>query len=114
MTEAAARLLDSVNSAVRAKMVYEANQPEQFNWHFVPLNDVAKRVSTRKGVSFEDLGDEGREAVLGLLKAAASPEGFSWCRQVMEREAILAELEPGNAWFRKTGWYFVTLFGKPA
>jgi hypothetical protein len=114
MMNAALRFLDSVKSADRARIVFPANDPEQFNWHFVPLNDAAKKISTRKGVSFEDLTDEGRAAALDMLKAVASPEAVRWCREVMEREAILAEFEPKNAWFRKTGWYFVTVFGKPA
>jgi hypothetical protein len=32
----------------------------------------------------------------------------------MAREEVLAELEPQNAWFRKPGWYFVSVFGTPA
>src|SRR5215207_5063409 len=64
MTEAALRFLDSVKIADRAKIVFPENDPEQFNWHFVPLHDSAKRISTRKGVSFEDLSAEGRGAAL--------------------------------------------------
>jgi hypothetical protein len=114
MMEAALRLLDGVKSADRAKIAFPADDPERFNWHFVPLNDAVKKSSTRKGVSFEELGDKGRGSAMDLLKEVASLDGVRWCREVMEREDILAEFEPRNAWFRKTGWYFVTVFGKPA
>lgn len=114
MTEAAKRLLDGLTKEQRAKVAFADDSAERFNWHFVPLNDTAKKASTRTGVSLDDLGADAKTATLDLLKGVTGADGFKWCRTVMEREAILAELEPNNAWFRKPGWYFVTVYGTPA
>lgn len=114
LLDAASRFLDGLKADDRAKVVFKAEDAERFNWHFVPLNDAAKKVSTRTGLALDDLSKDARAAALDVLKAVTSPDGFKWCQAVMEREAILAELEPQNAWFRKPGWYFVTVYGKPA
>ncbi len=112
--EAGRQLVDALSSSTREKVLLPFDHAEKFNWDFVPLNDTSKRISTRKGISLDDCTREARTAVLALLRSSVSQQGYEWCKAIMEREAILAELEPRNAWFRKPGWYFVTLYGQPA
>ncbi|MFO0814387.1 MAG: DUF3500 domain-containing protein [Gemmatales bacterium] len=114
IVEAGDRLLDAVGKSGQEKLLYQYEDAERFNWDFVPLNNTTTRQSTRKGIMLDDLNADGKGAALALLQACTSKDGYQWCLDIMAREAILAELEPRNAWFRKPGWYFITFYGKPA
>jgi len=114
VTEAPDRFLDGLKAADRARAQFAFDDDERFHWHFIPLNENSTKTSSRRGVPLDDMTPQSKAAALDLMKSVGSPDGFKWCQTVMEREAILAELEPQNAWFRKPGWYFVTIYGKPA
>jgi hypothetical protein len=114
LAAAAARLLGAASAEERTRMLFPLDHTERFQWHFVPLHDARKKVPTRKGVALDDMNPALRAMTMELLRSALSAEGFTQARAIMEREAILAELEPANAWFRRTGWYFLTFFGTPA
>lgn len=114
MAAAATRMLAGVTSDQRTAMKFPVTHAERYEWHFVPLNDTVKKVSTRKGVCLDDMPAESRAAAMDLLKTATSADGFKWCKDIMDRENILAELEPNNVWYRKPGWYFYTVYGEPA
>jgi hypothetical protein len=111
--ESADRLLEAVTMAEREKLLRSFDDVEKFNWDFVPLNNTTTRQPTRQGLMFDQLSADGKAALLALLRACTSETSYQWCLDIMAREAILAELEPRNAWHRQPGWYFVTMFGKP-
>jgi hypothetical protein len=113
IVDAAQQYVDTLSTSVKEKVLFDFACPERYLWDFVPLNDTNKRIATRKGISLDDSSEVSRAAALRLLHTSLGQQGFEWCRTIMEREAILAELEPRNAWFRKPGWYFVTFYGKP-
>jgi hypothetical protein len=113
-TSTANAFLQALPAEQREKVSFAALDAERFNWHFVPLNDTKTKSSTRKGVCLDDMNADARKAALELLKTGTSEDGYKWSRDIMEREAILGELEPNNLWFRKPGWYFFTVYGKPA
>lgn len=114
MTAAAQRFLDALPAAKKKEAVFAFDSDERFNWHFVPLNDVTTKTSTREGVPLEDMTKDGQAAALDMMRAGMSEDGFKWAEAIRQRENILAEFEPKNAWFRKPGWYFFTVYGKPA
>ncbi|QEL17916.1 DUF3500 domain-containing protein [Limnoglobus roseus] len=114
MTTAAQRFLEAMPAAQKGKAMFAFDNEERFNWHFVPLNDVATKSSTREGVPLEDMSKEAQTAALDMMRAGMSEEGFKWAEAIRQRENILAEFEPMNAWYRKPGWYFFTVYGKPA
>ncbi len=113
MAAAAERFLAALTDDQRAKVRYAIGDPERYNWHFVPLQDAKTKLPTRKGVPLDAMSAAAKSAALDLLRTGTSADGFKWCQDIMAREAILAELEPQNAWLRKPGWYFVTVFGTP-
>lgn len=114
MVDAARRMLQAMSAEQRAQTLYPLNDAERFNWHFVPLNDREKRVSTRKGIMLEEMSAPGQAAAMDLLKTCTSPDAYTWSQQIMERENIIGELEPNNIWFRRPGWYFYTVYGEPS
>lgn len=114
ITGAAAQFLDAVPASQRSKILLQLDDKERYNWDFVPLNDTKTKQSTRRGVALDDMNAEARTAAMALLAASTSVAGYRWSQDVMAREAILAEFEPRNTWYRKPGWYFVTIYGTPA
>jgi hypothetical protein len=103
-TAAAEELWSALSGAQRERIAFPWESKERFEWHFVPLNDVKTKTSTRKGVALAELPAAALTAANALLQACTSPEGFASCKSIMQREAILAELEPNNAWYRRPDW----------
>jgi len=113
MADAADNLLVSLNDEQRAKIAFGFDDKERVNWIFVPMQDAQKR-PTRKGLRLEEMTDGQKKAVLDLLKTGLSDSGFEQAVTIMSLETILADLEKGGAMVRNPGWYFVSVFGKPA
>jgi hypothetical protein len=113
MTRAGETFVASLNADQKAKAIFDFNDKERINWHFVPLQDKEKK-STRKGLPLADMNAEQRKAALELLKAGTSPEGDKKATTIMSLESILRELEKGGAMVRNPDWYFFTVFGKPS
>ena len=113
MIRAAESFVASLTPEQQSKTLFEFDDQERFNWHFVPLQDQQKR-STRKGLPLADMKPEQRQAALDLLKAGTSAEGDKKATTIMSLESILRELEKGGNMVRNPEWYFFTVFGKPA
>src|SRR5712692_8142651 len=113
MIRAAESFVASLTPEQQSKTLFEFDDQERFNWHFVPLQDQQKR-STRKGLPLADMKPEQRKAALDLLKAGTSAEGDKKATTIMSLESILRELEKGGNMVRNPEWYFFTIFGKPA
>jgi hypothetical protein len=114
MTDAAEKLLGSLNADQKAKASLEFDDKERFNWHFTPQQDAAKKY-TRKGLPLEEMTNEQRDAAKDLLRAGTSAAGYDRASTIMSLEAILADLESKNGrMVRNPGWYFFAIFGKPS
>lgn len=113
MSDAAAKLVNSLNDDQKSKAVFAFDDKERTNWHFVPMQD-AKKNPTRKGLRFEQMSAEQQQTARALLRAGTSRAGFEKATTIMSLEAILADLEKGGAMVRKPGWYFVSIFGTPS
>src|SRR5260370_16015595 len=111
MVRAAETLVSSLTAEQQAKALFEFDDKERFNWHFVPL-EKDKR-STRKGLPLADMKPEQRQAAFDLLKAGTSPEGDKKAITIMSLESILRELEKDKGPVRNPDWYFFAVFGKP-
>jgi hypothetical protein len=111
MIRAAETFVGSLTAEQQAKALFEFDDKERFNWHFVPLEKDKK--STRKGLPLADMKPEQRQAALDLLKSGTSPEGGKKATTIMSLESILRELEKGKGPVRNPAWYFFTIFGKP-
>jgi len=113
MASAAEKFLSALTPEQKTKATFAFDDNERLNWHFIPLQDGAKK-STRKGLPLEEMTQPQRKAALELLKASTSAEGNKAATTIMSLEAILRELEKGGAMVRNPDWYFFTIFGMPA
>jgi hypothetical protein len=112
MVRAGEAFVAALTAEQQAKALFEFDDNERFNWHFVPLEKEKK--STRKGLPLADMKPEQRQAALDLLKAGTSPEGNKKATTIMSLESILRELEMDKGPVRNPDWYFFAIFGKPS
>jgi hypothetical protein len=115
MASAAARLVDSLAADQKTKGVFDFDDKERTNWHFVPLQN-ARRQSTRKGLPMGEMTDEQKETTRALLRAGTSKNGYHKAITIMSLESILNDLEKktGGTMVRDPGWYFLSIFGSPS
>src|SRR5579871_847302 len=71
MSDAAARLVGSLNDDQKGKALFAFDDSERTNWHFVPLQDAQKN-PTRKGLRFELMSSEQQDTAKALLRAGTS------------------------------------------
>jgi hypothetical protein len=113
MANAAEKFLQSLSDEQKTKATFAFDDKERFAWHFVPLQDSAKK-TTRKGLPLEEMADGQKDAAKALLRAGTSAGGYTKATTIMSLEAILHDLEKGGAMVRNPGWYFFTVFGPPS
>jgi hypothetical protein len=113
MAAAAERFLEGLSPEQRTRAVFSFDDKERLNWHFIPLQDRARK-PTRRGLPLGEMTAEQKLAAMDLLKAGTSPDGDQKATTIMSLESILRELEKGGAMVRDPGWYFFAVFGKPA
>jgi hypothetical protein len=113
MVNAADKLVASLTTEQKAKAVFDFDNKERFNWHFVPLQD-SQRKPTRKGLPLQEMTAEQTEAAKALLAAGTSSDGYTKATTIMSLESILRELEKGGRLVRSPEWYFFTIFGTPS
>lgn len=102
------KVLALLDETLKAKVRYEYKGEERLNWHFVPR--------ARNGVSFHDLNAPQKEAVMALVRASLSEQGYKKATGVLALEATLREVEGRSAQdtYRDPLKYYFTLFGTPA
>ncbi len=104
MAGAAQKFRDALTPEQRAKAIYEWNDDERFDWHFVPR--------PRKGLPFKEMTDEQKPLAHALIKTALSKPGYFKVTNIMSLENILFELENKSP-TRDIGLYYITIFGSP-
>lgn len=108
MVAAARALLQALPAAQQQMAVYPFEDPERFNWHFVPRD--------RRGLALRDMDARQKELALALLQTGLSSPGFGKARAIMELEEVLKVLEnrgPDDD-YRHPGKYYFTVFGTPS
>jgi hypothetical protein len=113
MADAAEQFLESLSPELRAKAVFEYDDPHRTGWFFTPQQD-RERKPTRKGVRFEELNETQKQKALVLLKSGTSGRGFEQATTIMSLESILRDVEKKGSMVRNPDWYFVSVFGKPS
>lgn len=103
--EAAAAFLALLDGSAREKAVYPLDDPERFDWHFVPRR--------RNGLPLSEMTLEQRTAAHALLQATTSAQGYLKANAVIELERILGIIE-GRPGRRDPEDYYVTVFGMPS
>jgi hypothetical protein len=113
MVSAAEKLVASLSAEQKAKAMFDFDNKERFNWHFVPLQDKYRK-PTRKGLPLEEMTAEQKAVAKELLAAGTSPGGLVKATTIMSLESILRELEKNGRMVRNPEWYFFTIFGTPS
>jgi hypothetical protein len=108
--QAALGLLEAVPEAIRADMSVEFDSAERLNWNFVPMK--------RAGVPLGELSLDQRALLHPLLSSALSPQGVATAMNIIEHEAILAQLERDRGVFnwqrRDPSLFYTIIFGTPS
>src|SRR5437868_4216997 len=82
---AAKKLLGTLDEAQRQKLVFDFNDAEQRKrWSNLPVSSVP-----RAGLRMGDLSQPQRDAAMGVLKAALSPQGYEKVTQIVEADEAL-------------------------
>ena len=104
-TVAADAFLATLDPAQTQFVLKTGDDPTRLDWHFVPMD-------TRKGLALNAMTDPQRAAARRLLASLLSAVGYERATDVMQLEAVLAELE-GDPVKRDPLKYSFTLFGRP-
>lgn len=108
MVNAAQALLQALPAAERQMAFFPFEDPERFNWHFVPRN--------RRGLALKDMDARQRQLAMALLRTGMSEQGYGKAQAIMEMEIVLKALEkhPPESDYRHPEKYYFTIFGNPS
>jgi hypothetical protein len=108
LSESANAFLNLVDDELKSKVLFKFDDPERFNWHYVPRG--------REGVSLHDLSQAQLDAALQLLNVSLSVQGFKKATDVMALEKVLREVEdrPADDAYRDPKKFYFSIFGLPA
>jgi hypothetical protein len=107
MADAATTFLALLTPDQRQKTVYNPNDDERLNWHFVPKE--------RNGITFNELDGAQQKLAHALISSGLSQRGYAQAVTIMGLERILAQIEGTVRRFpRDPNLYHVTIFGQPS
>jgi hypothetical protein len=105
MGRAANSFLKGLDADQKKKALFEFNDDERENWHFIPLD--------RKGLKLSELTPAQTHYAYALLATGLSQKGVMAATTIMSLEAVLAEME-NDPVKRDTQKYYIAIFGKPS
>ena len=105
MMEATDAFLASLEPAQRSKALFEFEDAERLNWHFVPRS--------RRGLPLGEMSAQQQELARGILRAGLSRRGYLTASTIIELELVLRELGENPA-FRDPELYYFSIFGTPS
>jgi len=105
MVAATNAFLESLSEFQRGKGVYDFDDEERLNWHFIPRD--------RKGIPLKSMTEGERSAAENLLQTFFSAKGYQKSEAVRGLESVLAEIEVNGRFDRDPELYYLTVFGTP-
>jgi hypothetical protein len=107
LASAAREYLESLTPELRARANPKLEDAARLDWSFVPRS--------RPGVALGEMSDPQRIAARGLMQASLSSRGMLKAEEIMSLDAILRELEKGQAIAasRDPLAYTITVYGEP-
>jgi hypothetical protein len=105
MARAASAFVAGLTAEQRAKAVFEFDDAERLNWHFIPRE--------RRGLPLKEMTAAQRQLAKALLEAGLGQRGYLKASTIMELELVLRELG-GNPAVRDPELYFLSVFGSPS
>lgn len=105
---AAKRFLGTLDATQRGRVVFDfTNDAQRRRWSNLPAS-----IFKRQGLRMGDLTQTQREALLGVLAAALSPEGYKKILRIVQAEELL-KTSTGRTEFGRDE-YYVSLLGEPS
>jgi hypothetical protein len=104
--KAARTFLASLTSQQRKIAMFEFDDPQRYDWHYVPRR--------RAGLALKDMTDSQRSLAKAFLKTGLSKEGYQKVDLIFRLEAVLAEIEFGNFMGRDPKKYYFSFFSRPS
>jgi hypothetical protein len=112
MYAAADKLLCALDATQKAQALFDYDDSERLNWHFVPHQKQKKPL--RKGLPLAQMTAEQKSLALRLVEAGTSPAGYRQATTIMSLESLLKDLEKNGVNVRNPDWYFFGVFGTPS
>jgi hypothetical protein len=107
---AANKFLATLDEGQRGKVVFDfKDEAQRKRWSNLPTT-IVKRAGLRMG----DLSKAQRDAVLALLAAALSPQGYEKVLQIMEGDEALRKTDGGGRVMFGHDEYYVSFLGQPS
>lgn len=106
---AANAFLATIDEAQRGKAVFDfKDDAQRKRWSNFPTG-----IYRRAGLRMGDLKQPQRDAVMALLAAALSPQGYEKVQQIIEGDEVLKKNEGGRLMFGRDE-YYVSFLGQPS
>jgi hypothetical protein len=105
MVQAADAFLASLDRDQRSKALFEFEDAERLNGHFVPR--------VRRGLPLKAMSAEQQELARGILRAGLSRSGYLTANTIIELELVLREMGE-NPRVRDPELYYFSIFGTPS
>jgi hypothetical protein len=105
LLQAADAFLASLGPEQRSKALFEFEDAERLNWHFVPR--------ARRGLPLKEMSAEQRGLAHGVLRAGLSRRGYLTASTIIELELVLREMGE-NPRVRDPELYYFSIFGIPS
>jgi hypothetical protein len=105
MVQAADAFIASLEPKQRAKALFEFDDAERLNWHFVPR--------FRRGLPLKEMSPAQQALARGILQAGLSQRGYLTASTIIELELVLREMG-GNPRIRDPERYYFSIFGTPS
>jgi len=109
---AAKKFLATLNEDERAKVTYDfKDSAQRKRWSNLPTTFVK-----REGLRMGDLSKQQRDAALGVLAAALSPQGYQKVLQITEGDELLKKGNGGGGGQNMFGReeYYISFLGQPS
>jgi hypothetical protein len=105
MATAGEIFLNSLNLDQRNAAVFNFEDDERQDWHFVP--------KPRKGIPLKHLDSSQRQLASALLNTGLSQSGYTKASSIISLEPVLNEIEQGRGPARDPELYYFSVFGAP-
>ena len=91
IVSAAQAVLATLDEAGKAKVLFAFDSPQRTNWSNLP-----SPMYQRNGLRMADLGEAQRAAVMSLLSAALSADGYRKVNEIMNGDEVLRTPQGGG------------------
>lgn len=109
ISSAAKKFLASLDDTQRGKVAFDfKDEAQRKRWSNLPTSFVK-----RGGLRMGDLTQPQREAAMGVLAAALSPQGYTKVLQIVQADEVLKQAEGGRLNFGRDE-YYVSFLGQPS